>query len=554
MAENKTTLGVQFYKGWYGKGTSKNLPTAEGAIIFNEEEQIIYVNGKPYGGASDVNFNEGILTFSFVDGRDSIILDFNDTASANATLKVFERIDNLIGKNVSIENGDGKLNYTDTNYLTEETTLVGADRALDAKMGVLTDGKTYENEQISTEAKTALNAGAIDADSDTLGDAIKKVDGKIDAVVDEILKNEKTVATTMSQIKSTLGAEEDMTINFTDAKNDDVKKADDVKEAIIALDSAIDTLDTASTLHLKKVNGDTEEDAETVSADGSEYKLYQGTNVVAKFNIEKDSFVREGEVVRGSLSEGIFSVSETGEYFIHLTIKTTDDTKETDLYIPAESLVDAYKAKNKHTEGDSATEVDNNVTISIDNTNNTISAVIKAAGVGTNELADGAVTFAKIAADNVQDGEESSTLLTTKTYVDETISAEVAELDATVTNDSAETQTETVKVTVTEEDGKLTSVSTNVLGAGVKYTSAQAATEDKDAVEANLEASENKGAVLGSDIEEIKSYIDAKSAKGTTVVNADSDETINVESTIASDGHTEYTVSLVWKEWGVNNK
>ena len=156
---------------------------------------------------------------------------------------------------------------------------------------------------------------------------------------------------------------------------------------------------TASTLKLVKVNGASEEDATTVSADGSTYKLKQGSKDVASFNIEKDSFVKSGSVVRGTLSkEGVFNPSDNGEYFIKLEIRTTDDngagTAEHTLYIPAESLVDAYTANNG--DGDS-----NSVTVTVSKENNTISAVIKAGGVGTAELADSAVTTAKIANANV---------------------------------------------------------------------------------------------------------------------------------------------------------
>ena len=139
----------------------------------------------------------------------------------------------------------------------------------------------------------------------------------------------------------------------------------------------------------------------TVIADGTEYQLKQGTNVVAKFNIEKDSFVKKGEVVRGTLSEkGEFTASPTGDYYIKLEIKThdaaTDSAAESTLYIPAESLVDAYTAKNDDSDGNMSS-----VTVTVDSRKNTISAVIREGGVGTTELADSAVTTVKIKDANV---------------------------------------------------------------------------------------------------------------------------------------------------------
>lgn len=122
---------LKFYKGWYGKGQNRHLPDEPKAIIFNEEEGVVYVNGKSYGGTTDVSFNNGVLTITYTDGRPVTTLDFNDTASASATLKVFERIENLIGENVCLPNSDGKLNYRGTNYIEDAETLVEADRILD---------------------------------------------------------------------------------------------------------------------------------------------------------------------------------------------------------------------------------------------------------------------------------------------------------------------------------------------------------------------------------------------------------------------------------------
>lgn len=168
-----------------------------------------------------------------------------------------------------------------------------------------------------------------------------------------------------------------------------------------------------TTLHLVSVTGtgneETETAATTVAADGSVYRLKQGEQTVATFNIEKDSFVKTGAVVRGTLSGSTFTPGDEqnpGTYYIKLEIRTQDDngtgtgTVEHTLYIPAESLVDAYTANNSGTV-QSSEDGTNNVTIHVDTTANTISAVIKAGGVGTTELADSAVTTAKIADSNV---------------------------------------------------------------------------------------------------------------------------------------------------------
>lgn len=173
---------------------------------------------------------------------------------------------------------------------------------------------------------------------------------------------------------------------------------------------------TATTLKLvHTVGADENVVAESVSADGTEYRLKQGEHVVAKFNIEKDSFVKSGSVVRGTADEsGNFTGEDpSGKYFIKLEIRTNDeggDAKRT-LYIPAESLVDAYTAKNDG----------NNVTITVDQDKNTISAKINAGGVGTTELAASAVTAAKIADKNV-----------TQTKLADNVQASLAKADTAV--------------------------------------------------------------------------------------------------------------------------
>ena len=101
-----------------------------------------------------------------------------------------------------------------------------------------------------------------------------------------------------------------------------------------------------------------------VHADGTEYQLKQGNDVIAKFNIEKDSFVKSGEIVYGTYNSetGTFTPgqADTTNAFIHLAIKTTgdgdNDAAESDIYIPASSLIeyttvadsDAYLTDNNH--------------------------------------------------------------------------------------------------------------------------------------------------------------------------------------------------------------
>lgn len=102
-----------------------------------------------------------------------------------------------------------------------------------------------------------------------------------------------------------------------------------------------------------------------------------------------------------------------------------------------------------------------------------------------------------------------------KTYVDEEVAkakqasadastkvdTAIAALNATVTSDDAAV----AKVKVVEEGGKITDVVVSNIGAGVVHTVAA------ENAEANLTATTATGAVVGSDIAKIKSYVDEKS-------------------------------------------
>ena len=152
-----------------------------------------------------------------------------------------------------------------------------------------------------------------------------------------------------------------------------------------------DEIKTDATLHLYKADGTTP--TEEVKADGQTYKLFQGTTQIAAFNIEKDSFVTDGSVVKHD-SDGSWGSAGT---YIQLAIRTTDTSTSTSsekiIYIPAESLVDSYTADN---EG-------KNVTVTVNNDTNKISAAVATID-GTSQLnftgAD--VTLATIAGKEIK--------------------------------------------------------------------------------------------------------------------------------------------------------
>lgn len=215
-----------------------------------------------------------------------------------------------------------------------------------------------------------------------------------------------------------------------------------VADELAYLNSSVSQFAEGAELKVSYTGMDTSEGANydvVIAADGREYTLTQGEKTIAKFNIEKDSFVKDGEVVRGHMltqsfsgpdadtlfADGSNTDPEQGPvdtYFMHLTIGTSD-ANETHLFIPAESLVDAYSANN----------TGHNVTITIDDTANTIGAVVNQYGITSNELAtnsvttdkivDGNVTTAKIADGNVTYGKLGSDVTTYLTKADTALQA-----------------------------------------------------------------------------------------------------------------------------------
>ena len=180
----------------------------------------------------------------------------------------------------------------------------------------------------------------------TSGDAstlatIYGVQNKAQAVKTELFGNSETDSSTTKTIEGL------------------VKKTDEIK--------------TDATLHLYKADGTTP--TNEVKADGQTYKLFQGTTEIAAFNIEKDSFVTDGSVVKHD-SDGSWGSAGT---YIQLAIRTTDTSTSTSsekiIYIPAESLVDSYTADN---EG-------KNVTVTVNNDTNKISAEVATID-GTSQL------------------------------------------------------------------------------------------------------------------------------------------------------------------------
>lgn len=160
------------------------------------------------------------------------------------------------------------------------------------------------------------------------------------------------------------------------------------------LGTRIDNLQNAQALKLTKGAATTSSsDAATgnnlkIGNDGTTYKLWQGTTQVAEFTFnEKDSFVESGVARQATATDVTEATPEGGtapfkenDWVIVLTLKvqTNQGGNETKtVYIPAESLVDAYT---------SGSQTGDMVVVGVDNSTNKITATIT----------DGTVTKAKL--------------------------------------------------------------------------------------------------------------------------------------------------------------
>lgn len=138
-------------------------------------------------------------------------------------------------------------------------------------------------------------------------------------------------------------------------------KAADAKVKTEAIDASKITIDTAT----------------TTEGYAKSYSIKQNGTAVATIDIPKDMVVSSGKVVTNP--EG-----QTEGTYIELTLANATNDK---IYINVGTLVDIYVAEADATQ----------IQLAIDATTREISATIVAGSIGTTELADKAVTNAKIA-------------------------------------------------------------------------------------------------------------------------------------------------------------
>lgn len=437
----KTITGLDFRK--VASMPKSSLVT--GCIYFDDTNHVINIATSPtnyttYAGvrSADWNSSTNVLTIINHDGQ-TISIDFDNIATTTQLIEELNKVRKGIGfedsKNAYESWGPGVAYVTDAS--TVKTAIENLDKAVQVaranagvtsfagKTGAIsikTGNDTTGAINFSIDGST-LNASIADPSSAAYKTVEYFVGISSDTSTNDTIKGAKAFT---SEVLGTSGdASTAITVYGARQKAEDVKtellgtsgdastlatiygvqnKAEAVKtelfgnsetdssttKTIEGLVKKTDEMKTDATLHLYEAGGTPTNE---VKADGKTYNLFQGTTQIAAFNIEKDSFVTDGSVVRHDNS-GEWGSAGT---YIQLAIRTTDTSTSTSsekiIYIPAESLVDSYTADN---EG-------KNVTVTVNNDTNKISAAVDTIdGISQLNFTGADVTLATIAGKQIK--------------------------------------------------------------------------------------------------------------------------------------------------------
>lgn len=283
----------------------------------------------------------------------------------------------------------GKVNYpaglyfggeSGWEYLTNDTDVASIDKKIQAAVNAL-------------DAKVAISSWNADTRKLTITGGVDETDGKVgkDGGVPDVNVTFEKVALTGKAADVKLDA-------YVNSDGSDIAEGTTVQTAVQNIIESIDKLSSDSALTLVDIDDNPVND-KTVKPDGTTYQLKQGKEVVAKFNIEKDSFVKTGEVVYGKLENGVFSEDTSkGDAFLHLVIGNAD-ANETDVYIAAKDMIKQFKSGTDLLSFDGET---------LKATDKLTKAVTKVEGLAVNGVtvaADGKVT---INANNIAYGDINS--------------------------------------------------------------------------------------------------------------------------------------------------
>lgn len=434
-----TSQNLKFYR--FGNHTSKadSIATAkavEGAIIYIVDLQELWIGGATpkmvLKGANNVTFdNNKVLTitnYSENGVAETKTLDFSDVASAGATLKVFETVYGLMGTTAS--GSTQTIEYTGTNYLANlgtsgnpDKNLVNADKALDTAIHTNTHkgaatGAVYDTQHLSQTWTTVVTNNEIAA-NDTLDVDVDKLDKKVAGLADEIIANEQVTQETFSAVANSVGLESDMSIDLRSNTLHTIKDDTSVKEALVDLDAALNSITTGAVTDVK-INGTTivsNQEADIV-VDGT---YNASTNKVAS---------------QSTVTNAINDLDVTG--YAQAAIDATTTTGQTTFTVKGIS----------ETDGKIAADTTNNTNLVIDGTYNASDNKIATQTTITNAIND---------LDSVADADDAS--------------AQTGHATVTTTTPSADFK---VLNSITETDGKLTAADAYLL----KKLAATGAAED----------------------------------------------------------------------------
>ena len=263
-----------------------------------------------------------------------------------------------------------------------------------------------------------------------------------------------------------------------------------------------------------------------------------GINKAEIASIDATDFIKDGMLQSASFTG---AAGESGQHKNCIKLVFNSDSPADPIYIDVSSLVDTYTAKTGSglTLNDHEFGIDTSVIATAESVTNVSNAVSSLSGIavqsasaaaesnyvkatvqksGTALTVGATATIQPIATASAEISAPKKGLAEAsdvKTYVDAEVAkakqagadasakvdTAIAALNATVTSDD----TAVAKVKVVEEGGKITDVVVSNVVAGVTHTAADENTE------ANLTATTATGAVVGSDIAKIKSYVDEKS-------------------------------------------
>ena len=280
-------------------------------------------------------------------------------------------------------------------YLTNDTDVAAIEKKIADAVNAL-DAKVAISSWNAVDRKLTITGG------------VDEVDGKVgkDGTVADVEVTFENVALT--------GKAEDVKLNaYANGDGSSIAENTTVQKAVEDIIKSIDDLASDSALVLVDHEGNPVGDM-TVKPDGTTYQLKQGTDVVAKFNIEKDSFVKTGEVVYGSYASGSFTPGtedNKGDAYLHLVIGNAD-ANETDVYIAAKDMIKQFKSGTNLLSFDGET---------LNATKTLTDVVTKVEGLTVNGVTVDAAGKVTINADNIAYGDINSdnTSETVKAAIDD---------------------------------------------------------------------------------------------------------------------------------------